>query len=159
MKLFTHTQLDDLATKASASPRRRAHLTVHASAEDPVQRYFVAVRRGSYFRPHRHLTRSELALAVRGRLDVLTFDSEGRVTGRYGIGEGAEHFAYEAVDGTWHTLVALTDDCVFFEVKQGPYDPATSVEFATWAPAEGEAEVATYQQWLREAGPGSIFSG
>ena len=159
MKLYTHRQLDELSTKASSSPRRRAHLSVHASAEDPIQRYFVVSALGTYFRPHRHVTKAELAVVVRGRLDVITFDPDGRVAGRYGIGEGADNFAYETADGTWHTLVALTDGCVFFEVKQGPYDPATSVEFAPWAPAEGEAGVATYQRWLRDAGPGSIFSG
>jgi cupin fold WbuC family metalloprotein len=159
MKLLTHAQLDELTAKAASGPRRRAHLSVHASAEDPVQRYFVAARPESYFRPHRHLTKAELAIVVRGRLDVLTFDAEGRVLERHGIGEGADHFAYEATDGTWHALVALTEDCVFFEVKQGPYDPATSVEFAPWAPAEGEANAASYQRWLREAGPGSMFSG
>jgi cupin fold WbuC family metalloprotein len=159
MKLVTHANLDALSAKASSSPRRRAHLNLHPSAEDPVQRFFVAPQPGTYFRPHRHLTRYELVVAVRGRMDVLTFDPEGRVVARYGIGEGTDNLAYEAEDGTWHTLVALTDGCVFFEVKQGPYDPATSVEFAPWAPADGEAGVATYQRWLRDAGPGSIFSG
>jgi cupin fold WbuC family metalloprotein len=159
MKLIAHSQLDELIAKASSAARGRAHLPVHASADDPVQRFFVAARQESYFRPHRHLTRSELAVGVRGRLDVVTFDSEGRVVGRYGIGEGADNLGYEAANGTWHTLVALTEDCVFFEVKQGPYDPATSVDFAPWAPAEGEATVARYQRWLRDAGPGSIFSG
>jgi cupin fold WbuC family metalloprotein len=159
MKLYTHTQLDELSAKAASAPRRRAHLNVHASAEDAVQRYFVAAEPGTYFRPHRHVTRAELVVVVRGALDVVTFGTDGRVAARYGIGEGADNFAYEASDGTWHTLVALTEGCVFFEVKQGPYDPATSVEFAPWAPAEGEAGVATYQRWLRDAGPGSIFSG
>jgi cupin fold WbuC family metalloprotein len=157
MKLFSHTQLDDLATKASGSPRRRAHLNVHTSAEDPVQRFFVAARQDSYIRPHRHHTRSELAVVIRGRIEVVTFDPDGRVLARYSIGEGTDNFAYEAPNGTWHTLVALTEDCVFFEVKQGPYDPATSVEFAPWAPAEGEAGVASYLQWLRDARPGSVF--
>ena len=159
MKLLTQTQLDDLAAKAAASPRRRAHLTVHVSNEDPVQRFFVAAQRDSYIRPHRHLIRSELVVSLRGRMEVVTFDPDGRVVGRYVIGEGQDNFAYEAPNGTWHTLVALTDGCVFFEVKQGPYDPATAVEFAPWAPAEGEEGVARYQRWLREAGPGSIFSG
>lgn len=159
MKLIAHSQLDDLSAKASASPRRRAHLTIHTSSEDPVQRFFVAADRDSYFRPHRHLTKSELAVVIRGRVDVVTFDPNGRVTARYAIGEGADNLGYEAPHGTWHTLLALTDGCAFLEVKQGPYDPATAVDFAPWAPAEGEAGVATYLRWLREAGPGSIFSG
>jgi cupin fold WbuC family metalloprotein len=157
MRLFADTLLDDLTSKASSSPRRRAHLNIHDSASDPIQRFFVVAQRDSYFRPHKHLSKSELAIAVRGRFDILTFDDSGRVLDRYDIGQGATHFAYEAAEGTWHTLVALTDGCAFLEVKQGPYDPAVAVDFAPWAPAEGDESVARYQQWLRSAEPGSIF--
>lgn len=159
MKLYAHSHLDELARKAAASPRLRAHLTIHTSNEDPVQRFFVAAQRDSYFRPHRHLTKSELSLVLKGRVDVLTFDDQGRIQARYPVGEGTGNLAYETPNGTWHTLLALTDGSAFFEVKEGPYDPTTAVEFAPWAPAEGEAGVARYQQWLRDAGAGSIFSG
>jgi cupin fold WbuC family metalloprotein len=158
MRLFADTLLDDLTSKASASPRRRAHLNIHDSASDPIQRFFVVAQRDSYFRPHKHLTKSELAIALRGRFDILTFDDDGRVLDRYDIGEGATHFAYEATQGTWHTLMALTDGCAFLEVKQGPYDPAVAVDFAPWAPAEGDESVARYQQWLRSAETGAIFT-
>jgi len=46
---------------------------------------------------------------------------------------------------------------VFLEVKQGPYDPATAVEFAPWAPPEGDPAVAQYQQWLRAARVGERY--
>ncbi len=144
-------------SKAAASPRRRAHLNIHANAADPVQRFFVAANRDSYFRPHLHFTKSELAVALRGRFDILTFDESGRVLARYAIGEGTGHFAYETAQGTWHTLVALTDGCAFLEVKEGPYDPAVAVDFAPWAPAEGDEAVGRFQQWLRTAQAGSIF--
>jgi len=42
-------------------------------------------------------------------------------------------------------------------VKQGPYDPATAVDFAPWAPAEGDPAVAQYQLWLRAARPGDRY--
>ena len=158
MKLFADTLLDDLASKAAASPRRRAHLNIHATAADPVQRFFVVANRDSYFRPHLHFTKSELAIALRGRFDILTFDQNGRVLARHEIGAGTGHFAYEATQGTWHTLVALTDGCAFLEVKEGPYDPAVAVDFAPWAPAEGDEAVGRFHQWLRTARAGSIFS-
>jgi hypothetical protein len=53
-------------------------------------------------------------------------------------------------------LVADTDGAAFLEVKQGPYDPATASEFATWAPAEGDAGAAAFLEWLRKAQPGDI---
>lgn len=155
MNIFTRQLLDEMAAKATASPRGRTHFNVHASPADPVQRFFVVANRQSYFRPHRHLSKSELALVLRGQVDVITFDSQGTVVARYLLGDDAAGFAYETPQATWHTLIGRTDGCAFFEVKQGPYDPATAVEFASWAPAEGAPEVAAFMQWLRTAEPGA----
>ena len=40
------------------------------------------------------------------------------------------------------------DQSVFFEVKPGPYDTATFVEFAEWSPAERTAEVPAFYEKL-----------
>jgi len=154
VKLLSQALLDELAAKAAASPRRRAHHNIHASPADPVQRFLVVAGRDSYFRPHRHATRTELAVMVRGRMDVLIFDERGRVLARYGVGEGTESLAYETLQGAYHTLVPGPAGGAFLEIKEGPYDPAISSEYATWAPAEGEAEVAKFLEWLRGARPG-----
>jgi cupin fold WbuC family metalloprotein len=156
VKVLPRTLLDELAARASASPRARAHHNIHATPEDPVQRFLVVARAESYFRPHRHASRSELALVVRGRADVLIFDDEGRVTARYAVGEGTESLAYETPQGTWHTVVPGADGVGFLEVKQGPYDPATSAEFAVWAPAEGDPAVPRFFAWLRAARVGDV---
>jgi cupin fold WbuC family metalloprotein len=155
MKLFAQTLLDELSAKASTSPRQRAHHNIHEGPADLVQRFFVAARQSSYFRPHRHNTRAELAVVIRGQFDVLTFDEHGVVTGRYRVGSGTPNIAYETPPGTWHTLIATSDDAAFLELKEGPYDPATAAEFAPWSPAEGHESVAAFQQWLRQAQPGS----
>jgi cupin fold WbuC family metalloprotein len=155
MKLFPHALLDELTTKADASPRLRANHNIHASPADLVQRFFIVANRDSYFRPHRHLTRSELALVLRGHFDVLTFDAHGGVTGRYRVGSDSAHMAFETPQATWHTLFAASDGAAFLEIKEGPYDPATAAEFAAWAPAEGHESVPAFQQWLRQAQPGS----
>ena len=154
MKLFSQTLLDELTAKASASPRGRANHNIHASAADPVQRFFIVAQRDTYFRPHRHLAKSELALVIRGHFDVLTFDAGGGVTGRYRVGSDTADIGFETPQGTWHTLLAVTDGAAFLEIKQGPYDPASAAEFASWAPPEGHESVPTFQRWLREAQPG-----
>jgi len=154
VKLLSQTLLDELAAKAAASPRARAHHNIHATPADPVQRFVVVACGDSYFRPHRHKTRSELAVIVRGRLDVLTFDERGRVVGRYPVGDGTANIAYETTQGTWHTVVPGAGGAAFLEVKEGPYDPATAVEFAAWAPAEGHAAAPKFLEWLRSAQPG-----
>jgi cupin fold WbuC family metalloprotein len=155
MKLFSQALLNDLTAKASASPRLRAHHNIHASPADLVQRFLVVAQRDSYIRPHRHLTKSELAMVLRGHFDVLTFDTHGGVTGRYRIGPDTADIGFETPPATWHTLLPVTDGATFLEIKEGPYDPATASEFAPWAPAEGDESVPAFQQWLRQAQPGS----
>jgi len=154
VKLLSQALLDELAARAAASPRGRAHHNIHATAADPVQRFVVVAGRDSYFRPHRHATRSELAVIVRGRMDVLIFDERGCVLARYGVGEGTESLAYETPQGTYHTLVPGPAGGAFLEIKEGPYHPATSSEYASWAPAEGGAAVPQFLEWLRRARPG-----
>jgi cupin fold WbuC family metalloprotein len=151
MKLLSDQLLDELAVKAAASPRRRAHHTIHSGPADMVQRFIVVAQPDSYFRPHRHNARAELALVVRGQMDVLTFDDSGCVTARHGVGAGQGTFAYETPQRTWHTIVPGSAGGAFFEVKQGPYDPATANEFAPWSPAEGDAAAARFLSWARSA--------
>ena len=74
LKVVPRALLDRLAAQAAASPRARAHHNIHATPADPVQRFLVVAQADSYFRPHRHESRSELALLVRGGVDVLLFD-------------------------------------------------------------------------------------
>jgi cupin fold WbuC family metalloprotein len=159
VKLLSRTLLDELAAQAAASPRARAHYNIHATQDDPVQRFIVVARPESYFRPHRHAARSELALLLRGAVDVLTFDERGRVLSRHAVGDGAQSMAYETPPGSWHTLVPGAGGGAFLEIKQGPYDPATSSEFAEWAPAEGHAAVPGFLEWLRRAQPGDTPPG
>jgi cupin fold WbuC family metalloprotein len=155
MKLFSGALLDELSAKATASPRGRANHNVHVSADDAVQRFFVVANRQSYFRPHRHRTKSELALVLRGGFDLVTFDESGCVLARYVVDAGGEHLGYETPRGTWHTLIARADGAAFLEIKEGPYDQATAAEFAPWAPPEGDARVPQFLEWLRTAPAGT----
>lgn len=159
MRLLQTALLDELAAQAAASPRRRAHHNIHAGPSDPVQRFLVVTCRDAYFRPHRHRTRSELAIVLRGSFSILTFDDAGTVVGRYAVGTGTAQFAYETARDTWHALLADGDGAAFFEVKEGPYDPASASEFAPWGIAEGDAAVPAYREWLRRAGIGERYAG
>jgi cupin fold WbuC family metalloprotein len=154
VELISQTLLDELAAKAAASPRRRAHHNIHAAAADPVQRFIVVAHSDSYFRPHRHPLRWELAVIVRGHVDVVTFDARGRVLARYPCGEDSGTLAYQNPQGSWHTVVPGSDGGAFLEIKQGPYDPTTAAEFAAWAPAEGDPTAPVFLDWLRHARPG-----
>lgn len=155
MKLISTTLLDELAAKAATAPRRRAHHNLHTSSNDLVQRFIVVALRGSYVRPHRHWTRSELVTVIRGQFEIILFDDGGQITERRVIGESTPNIAYELPQGTLHTLLPLTDGAAFLEVKEGPYDATTGAEFAPWAPVEGSPGIAQFQSWVNTAPVGS----
>ena len=150
MKLLPRSLLDELAAGFDEG--------AHQAGEEVVGVVGVVdfhLQEGdSYFRPHRHLARAELAMLLRGKVEIVTFDERGRVTARHEVGEGTANMAYETPPATWHTVIAAVNGTAFLEIKQGPYDPSTTSEFAAWAPAEGAAAVADFQHWLRTALPG-----
>jgi cupin fold WbuC family metalloprotein len=156
LKRVTPQFLDDMLRRAADSPRRRTHHNLHETAADPVQRLVVATRRDAYFRVHRHPHKWELSILLRGCLDVLVFDEHGLLTERIRLGADGDAILYELPAGTFHTLVPQADASAFFEVKQGPYDPDTAAEFASWAPAEGSIEAESFAARLRvlEVGAG-----
>jgi len=156
IKLLDKKLLDGLVREADSLPRRRKNLNLHESLHDPLQKLFNAMQADSYVRPHRHseMEKTELFMAVRGRFAALIFDDEGRVIERIEFSPGGEVFGAEIKPNTWHTVIALDDGAVFFEVKQGPYSPLSDKDFAKWAPQENTAAVKEFMAWLHQAGPG-----
>ena len=152
MKLLDSNTLRALLATAGASPRLRANHNLHPRLEDPVQRFFNAMLPGTYVRPHRHSTppRWELFLVLRGRLALLVFDDAGRVEDRQELSAEGPVFGAEVEAGRWHTLLAL-QPAVLFELKQGPYSALTDKDFASWAPAEGEALSEAMVRWYGQA--------
>ena len=140
---------DEVAQRAARSPRRRMNHNFHADASDNPHRFLNVLLRGTYIRPHRHLNppKAESFIVLEGLADLLIFDDDGRVTARHALGGESAHGRLWGVDlapGVWHTILAKTDRVVCFEVKPGPWEPASDKEFASWAPAENEPGVAEY---------------
>ena len=134
--------------KARQSPRRRMNYNFHAGPEDNPHRFLNVLLEGTYVAPHRHLRppKAESFLVIEGRIALFCFDDDGAVRSRYllGHGDGAEAVGIDLEAGVWHSLAAVTAYAVCYEVKPGPWDPATDKEFAPWAPREGEPGAAEY---------------
>lgn len=158
MKLVTRDLFAQMLEQATASPRRRSNYNLHEQAEAPIQRLFIAAKKDSYFRAHRHPAKWEFSIVVRGAFDVLTFDELGVVTQRIRVGPSAEICAFELPPNTYHAWLPIEDDSLFFEVKEGPYDVTTAAQFAPWAPAEGAREVEEFVRKLSRAEVGDTLA-
>jgi cupin fold WbuC family metalloprotein len=136
--------------RARLSARLRSNHNFHPSDASNPHRFLNAFVRGTYAAPHRHISppKPESFVMLQGQLALFVFDDHGQVSECLVL--GGETLGADVAEGTWHTLVPLSEEAVCFEVKPGPYDPATDKEFAPWAPREGDAAAPAYLQWLQQ---------
>jgi cupin fold WbuC family metalloprotein len=148
---ITQQSLAALAAEAASSSRRRRNRNFHGADTDAAHRLLNAVEPDSYVRPHRHLdpAKAESIIALRGRFGVVLFDPAGTVTAARVIAPASDTVGVNVPHGTFHTVVALEPDSVFFEAKAGPYIPLEEAEKAPWAPAEGADGAGHYLEALR----------
>lgn len=142
--------LDSLIQASRTSPRRRKNLNLHTEASDPMHRMFHAVQPDSYVRPHKHETpdKREVFVLVRGRFLILEWDGEGAILRTVVMDREMGPWAVEFPPRSWHSLIALEPDSVFFECKDGPWDAASDKNFASWAPEEGSPEAADFNRQI-----------
>lgn len=152
VQLIDQALLDATLARAASSPRGRINHNFHPDMASNPHRFLNAWTRGSYAAPHRHLAvpKPESFIVLRGELALFVFDDHGLVTERHILGRDG-NLGLDLAPGLWHTVTALTETAVCFEVKAGPYDAATDKEFAPWAPREGDPEAAAYLAGLVSA--------
>jgi len=151
VQLITQTLLDETLAKARKSPRLRMNHNFHASPDSNPHRFLNAICRGSYCPPHRHVTppKPESFLLLSGRLAFLMFDDSGAITACHRLGENGL-FGVDVAPGLWHSIVALSDAAVCYEVKPGPYEPVADKDFAPFAPRENTPGASAYLRKLEE---------
>lgn len=154
VQLITRTLFEEVRQRAESSPRRRMNHNFHVSMEDNPHRFLNVLLCGTYVRPHRHLDppKAERWVLLEGEALLLTFDDAGSITGRYTLSASGETRGIDVAPGIWHTVCALSEVAVIYEVKPGPWAPAADKEFADWAPPEGDPRAPEVLAcWLRPA--------
>lgn len=149
----------ELLEKASNSDRKRAHYNLHQRLDEPVQRLCIALKSGTYVRPHHHkdINKWELMIVLKGEVCLTLFDEYGTVIDQLVMAPGATLSGLELKPNTWHTVYPLSDEAIIIEVKEGPYTPSVEDDFAVWAPKEGEQSAGIFLEWVKSAKVGDKF--
>jgi len=113
--------LDNVTAQAKASPRLRMNYNFHQSLDEKCHRFLNAVEPGTEVPIHKHPTKDETFVILRGKVRVTTHRDDGAIIedvvlcaeeGRYGV---------NIPKGVWHTIEAMEPNSCIFECKQGPF--------------------------------------
>ena len=115
--------LDSLTEQTKASPRLRMNLNFHESLDEKCHRFLNAVEPGTVVPIHRHPTKDETFVLLRGKVRVTTHKDDSSIIedvilcfeeGRYGM---------NIPKGVWHKVESLEPGSILFECKEGPFVP------------------------------------
>ena len=121
MKLIDKQLLDDISRQAKQSDRLRMNYNFHQSLDEKCHRFLNAVEPGTEVPIHKHPTKDETFVILRGKVRVTTHRDDGSIIedmvlcteeGRYGV---------NIPKGVWHKVESLESGSVFFECKEGPF--------------------------------------
>lgn len=137
-------QIDELKQAAAIDPLGRARICLHMSPADSIHEMVIAIRRGSYSRPHRNVRQSKSYFAIDGRIALIIFDDSGKIIKRICLEpSSAAVFFCRLNSNCWHTVISCSDQAVFLETNGGPFVKELE-EYAPWAPDGHETEVDSY---------------
>ena len=115
--------LDKVTEQAKASPRLRVNYNFHQSLEEKCHRFLNAVEPGTKVEIHRHPTKDESFVLLRGRVRVNTYNDDGSVIESVVLCQEEGRYGVDIKKGVWHNLESLQENSVIFECKEGPFVP------------------------------------
>ena len=123
MKIIDTTLLDKVSAEAKESPRLRMNYNFHKSLDEKCHRFLNAVEPRTKVEIHRHPTKDESFVLLRGRVRVNTYNDDGTVSGSVMLCPEEELYGVDIPKGVWHKLESLESGSVVFECKEGPFVP------------------------------------
>lgn len=123
MKVIDLALLDKVSADAKASPRLRMNYNFHQSLEDKCHRFLNAVEPGTVVPIHRHPTKDESFILLRGRVRVTTHNDDGSIKESVVLNPAGGFYGVDIPKGVWHKVVSLESGSVFFECKEGLFVP------------------------------------
>lgn len=139
MVRITDNLINEISDRAKVAARKRCNYNFHESYSDPIQRFLNAVEPDSYLRPHKHESpdKTEIFLILKGRVLIIEFDDNGRITDHFILDSQKGNIGVEIPAKTWHSFIALDEGSVLYEIKAGPFIEGAEKVFVEWAPEEG----------------------
>ena len=115
--------LDKVSAQAKASPRLRMNYNFHQSLEDKCHRMLNAVEPGTVVPIHRHPTKDESFVILRGKVRVTTHNDDGSIIEDVVLRQEGGNYGVDIRKNVWYNLESLESGSVIVECKEGPFVP------------------------------------
>lgn len=91
--------------------------------EDNSQRMLNALEPGTVMPIHRHPTKDESFVILRGKVRSTTYNDDGSIIDSVVLSQEDGVYGVDISKGVWHKLESLEPNSVIFECKEGPFVP------------------------------------
>ena len=115
--------LDKVSALAKTSPRLRMNYNFHQSLDDKCHRMLNAIEPGTDIPIHRHPSKDESFVVLRGRVRSTTYNDDGSLIESIVLCAEEGLYGVNIPKGVWHKLESLEPNSVIFECKEGPFVP------------------------------------
>ena len=123
MKVIDNDLIDSVVAQAKESPRLRMNYNFHESLDDKCHRLLNALEPGTVVPVHRHPTKDESFVILRGKVRVSIYNDSGQVTESVVLSLADGKYGVDIAKNVWHGVECLESGSVIFEVKEGPFVP------------------------------------
>ena len=123
MKIIDDKLIEDVIAQAKESSRLRMNYNFHQSLDDKCHRLLNALEPGTVVPIHRHPTKDESFVLLKGKICVNLFDDAGKVTESVVLNPSDDVYGVDIPKNVWHNVECLESGSVIFEVKEGPFVP------------------------------------
>ncbi|AXC65820.1 cupin fold metalloprotein, WbuC family [Salmonella enterica subsp. diarizonae serovar 59:z10:-] len=134
MRKINNNTINELYLKASLSNRKRAHMLLHSSHNEKVQRIIIALVEDSYVEPHYHELEHqwEMFIVLEGILEVCLYDDSGNIVNTFKVGPTTNLSIIEFKHGDIHSVKCLSPRALMVEVKEGPFNVKYAKRSPDW---------------------------
>ena len=121
--IIDKTLLDKVSEQAKASPRLRMNYNFHQGLDEKCHRFLNAVEPGTEVPIHKHPTKDETFVILRGKVRVTTHNDDGSIIEDVVLSQESGNYGVDIPKNVWHKLESLESGSVIFECKEGPFVP------------------------------------
>lgn len=121
MMIINEQMLNEVTRRAQNSPRLRMNYNFHQSLDEKCHRMLNAIEPGTEIPIHRHPTKDETFVLMRGKVRVLTYNDYGTIIDDIVLDQNEGRYGVNIPKGVWHKLESLESGSCIFECKEGPF--------------------------------------